>query len=66
MNHASTDNIGVPMTKNIDAYRKAKLKILKRDFLIPLTDEQKAHAQELKTEIAIDNFCLMMVMNHYK
>ena len=56
---------GIPNTKDIDQYRKAKLKMLTRDFRVYLTDEEKAHAETLKTEIAIDNFCITMIRTHY-
>ncbi len=56
---------GIPNTDNIDAYRKAKLKILKRDFCIKLTPEEIEHANELKSEIAIDQFCLSVINRHW-
>lgn len=61
----STYTIGVPVTNNIDSYRKAKLKILKRDFYIKLTPEEIEHANELKSEIAIDQFCLSAINRHW-
>jgi len=60
-----TFSAGVPTAKTLNAYRKAKLKMLKKDFRIYLTDEELAHAEELKTEIAIDNFCITMIRTHY-
>jgi hypothetical protein len=47
-----------PKVASISAYRKAKLKILKRDFLISLTATEIERANTLKTEVAIDQFCL--------
>lgn len=43
---------------SLKQYRKTKLKILKNDFRITLTDEELAHAETLTTEIQIDQFCL--------
>lgn len=48
----------VPKTTNIKAYRKAKLKILSRDFKVKLTEEELAHAETLTTEVQIDQFCM--------
>jgi hypothetical protein len=48
---------------SIKQYRKMKRKILK-EFCIKLTDEQKAHMDELKSEIQIDQFCLSLIMNN--
>ena len=52
---------GVPTKGDINTYRKAKLKILKRDFYIKLTPEELAHANSLKTEIEIDNFFISAI-----
>ena len=58
-------NIGIPKTTNINSYRKAKLKMLNRDFRITLTDEELAHVNTLKSEIAIDNFCISVINRHW-
>lgn len=39
-------------------YKKMKLKMLKRDFFVTLTDEELARAEELQSEIQVDQFCL--------
>ena len=51
----------IPAHCDINTYRKAKLKILKRDFYIYLTPEEIAHAKTLETEIAIDNFFISAI-----
>ena len=56
---------GVPSTANIDVYREAKLKILKRDFRITLSLDEIIHVKSLKTEIAIDNFCISAINRHW-
>ncbi len=43
---------------NLKTYRKWKLKMLRRDFFVDLTEEEIAHAETLKTEAAIDQFCM--------
>ena len=53
--------IGLPVTGNLESYRKAKLKILKRDFYIKLTPEELEHARNLKTETEIDNFFISVI-----
>lgn len=57
----STFATGVPITGNIDTYRKAKLRILKKDFHIYLTKEELDRANTLKTEIEIDNFFITAI-----
>ena len=48
--------------KTLKAYVKEKIKILERDFCIRLTPEDIRHFNELKTEIAVDNFALSLIM----
>ena len=57
--------IGLPVTSSLESYRKAKLKILKRDFCIKLTPEELEHAHSLKTEIEIDNFFISAINRHW-
>lgn len=52
---------GAVKANSIDDYRKGKLKMLKRDFRITLTEEEIAHANTLTTEIKIDQFCLSVL-----
>lgn len=49
----------------IDTYRNRKLKILKRDFCVNITSEERAHAMTLKTETQIDQFCLGMLNKYW-
>lgn len=53
-----------PRNMSLKEYRKMKLKMLRRDFRITLTEKELAHAETLTTEIQIDQFCLGM-MNKY-
>lgn len=46
-----------PRNMSLKSYRKMKLRMLK-DFYIELTPEQMSYINNLKTEIAIDNFCV--------
>ena len=43
---------------SLKEYRKMKLKMLRRDFCVLLTDEEIAYAHTLTTEVQIDQFCL--------
>jgi hypothetical protein len=52
-------------TMTLSQYRKMKLKILKRDFKIDLTEEELAHAETLKTEAAINQFCMGILNNRW-
>lgn len=54
-----------PKTTNINSYRKAKLKILSRDFCIELTTDEFAHANTLTTIAAIDQFCIGILNNRW-
>ena len=62
---ANTSSVEVPMTTNINAYRKARMKMLERDFHIYLTEAEIDHMNELTSEIAIDNFYISLIQNHY-
>ena len=48
----------MPKCTSIKSYRKAKLKMLSRDFLVKLTEEEIEHANTLTTEAQIDQFCM--------
>lgn len=50
---------------SINAYRKFKLKILKRDFRITITEEETAYAETLTTEMQIDQFFLCMINKYW-
>lgn len=52
-------------TMSIKAYRKMKIKMLERDFCIPLTDEEKARANTLTTYAALDQFALGILNNRW-
>lgn len=52
-------NAAVPVRKmSFKEYKKRKLKMLRRDFRISLTEEELAHADTLTTEVQVDQFCL--------
>lgn len=48
--------------KDIKSYVKQKIKMLERDFRIVLKPEEIKHFNELKTEIAVDNYALKLIM----
>lgn len=45
-------------TMSFKQYKKMKLKALKNDFCVTLTEEELKHADTLKTEAAVDQFCI--------
>ena len=55
----------VPRKMSLKQYRKMKLKMLKNDFCVDLTDEEVAHAHTLKTEAALDQFCMGILNNRW-
>ena len=65
MHDKHTFNVGVPKAKTLKGYRKARIKMLEEDFHIYLTDEEKAHMNECKTETEIDNFYVTIIRNSY-
>lgn len=65
MIYGDSTTTGAPKTTNINSYRKAKLKILSRDFYINLTADELAHVNTLTTETAIDQFCLGILNNRW-
>ena len=47
------------------SYKKMKLKMLKRDFCIMLSDEELERAESLQNEIQVDQFCLGILNSHW-
>lgn len=45
-------------------YKKEKIKLLTREFCVPMSDEQKEHLNNLETEISIDNYALKLIFDH--
>ena len=41
----------------LKVYIKDKIKMLKKEFHIRLTESEIQHLNSLKTEIAVDNYC---------
>jgi len=50
---------------SVNTYRKFKLKILKRDFCITITEAESEYAETLTTETQIDQFCLGMINKYW-
>ena len=65
MHDKHTFNVGVPTATNLEDYCKERIKMLEKDFRIYLTDAEKTHMRELKTEEAIDNFYVSKIRNSY-
>lgn len=57
--------MGVKKDRSVDAYRKFKLKILKRDFCVHITEEERLYAETLETEAQIDQFFLGMINKYW-
>lgn len=49
----------------IKAYRKAKIRMLEKEFIIPLKQEEKEHFETLQNEIAIDNYARTLISRHW-
>ena len=52
-----------PFQPTIRQYKKEKMRVFK-DFKIHLSEEQLARIQQLKTEIAIDNYATSLIVKH--
>lgn len=62
-NYVESTKMTKPMS--VKSYRKAKLKILDRDFKIKLTEEEINRANSLTTEIQIDQFCMGIINSRW-
>lgn len=49
----------------IKAYRKAKMKMLEREFMIALKPVEKEHFETLQTEIAIDRYFRTIIQSRW-
>ena len=58
----NTDSIHYVVAKTLKDYTKKKIQMLERDFYIYPTAEEIKHFYELKTEIAVDNYALTLIM----
>lgn len=54
-----------PQWTTPEKYIKAKLKILRRDFYIELTEDELKHLNTLTTQISIDNAILSIINRHW-
>lgn len=46
-------------------YKKRKLKELRRDFKVTLTEEELARADALTTEVQVDQLCIGILNNRW-
>lgn len=53
------------MQMSIPAYRKAKIKMLEKEFMIPLKDDEKDHINSLQTEAAIDRYARIILQSRW-
>ena len=53
----TTDN-----TTDLARYAKEKIKLLRRDFHVPLTETEINHISALKSDIAIDNYARGLIL----
>ena len=60
--HSALTSCGAPISE----YRKAKLKMLREDFMIDVTDEELNHLNTLESEISIDRYARKIINNHWK
>ena len=41
---------------SLEKYKEVKISMLKRQFYVPITDEQEEYLNNLQSEIAVDNY----------
>ena len=51
---------------SITEYRRMKTRILKREFMIPLTKSEEEHINELETEYAIDRYARTLILKYWE
>ena len=49
--------------KTLKSYKKWKLRILKKEFLIKVSQEEEEELNSLKTEIAVDRYARKLLDN---
>ena len=49
----------------IDEYRTAKIKMLEKEFMIPLKKDEKQHMLTLQTEAAIDRYARTIIQKRW-
>lgn len=42
--------------RSLDSYKTHKIRMLKKQFYVPMTEEQEEYLNSLKSEIAVDNY----------
>lgn len=42
--------------KSLESYKRHKIRMLKRQFYVRITDEQEEYLNSLQSEIAVDNY----------
>lgn len=52
-------------TVSVKTYRKQKIKMLEKDFLLNLSTEEKNRINELETIAAIDRYARTILRNHW-
>jgi hypothetical protein len=53
------------MQMSLKSYRKAKIKMLEKEFMIPLKPEEKEHFETLQTEVAIDRYSRTIISSRW-
>ena len=48
---------------NMKSYINEKLKMLRGEFYLNISDEEEAHMRSLKTEIAVDNYAHSLIVH---
>ena len=65
MSSFDTTNVKISKRETLAGYKKGKIKILQRDFMIKLTDEEKTHINSLPTEYAVDTACRKIIYDRF-
>ncbi len=61
------DKVAAGFTRQMTfkTYKKMKLRMLTKDFCLPLTETELAYAKTLTTEMQVDQFCVTMLNKYW-
>ena len=62
MSYNPLTSLSAPLSE----HKKAKLRLLRKDFQIDVTNEEEAYLNELESEIAVDRYARKIINNHWK
>ena len=56
------DTVAPYKAKATKAFTKEKIRMLKEDFCVVVTEDQEKHLYSLETEVQVENYVLKLIM----